>query len=123
MLVLSARRHCCFVQAIDGTDYAAGISLGAASDRYAAPKEYYMTHVLKAVLVCLSLTASGFGCTANVENPVIDQTGRTGDTTCVKSCDDGQTTCVAKCTDDACKATCQTTHSSCSTSCGSTDGG
>jgi hypothetical protein len=84
-----------------------------------------MKPVLKAILVCLSLAAStsAFGCTANVEDPVVNQTGRTGNATCVKSCDDGKITCVAKCTDDTCKATCETTHVSCGSSCSSTTGG
>jgi hypothetical protein len=78
-----------------------------------------MNSILKAASVCLLLAAPTLaGCTANVEDPVVDQTGRTGDTTtCVKNCDTGKTTCVAKCTDDTCKATCETTHTSCSTSC------
>ena len=41
------------------------------------------------------------GCTANVENPVVDQQGRGGDTTCITNCDGTQTTCTAKCTDFA----------------------
>lgn len=67
------------------------------------------------------LTFIGFGsaiaCTANVENPQVDQTGREGDTTCVTSCDDAQTTCVAKCSDDTCKAACRTTHEDCTGKC------
>jgi hypothetical protein len=64
---------------------------------------------------------AGVACTANVENPTVNQQGRGGDT-CVASCDTEQTTCVAKCTDDACKASCTTTHTSCVASC-SKDGG
>jgi len=60
------------------------------------------------------------GCTTNVENPKVDQTGRTGDTTCVKTCDDDDTTCVAKCSDDTCKASCKTTHDMCTASCTTT---
>lgn len=56
-------------------------------------------------------------CTANVENPTVDQTGRDGDTTCVTDCDDAHTTCVAKCNDDSCKATCKTTHDDCTGKC------
>jgi hypothetical protein len=63
-----------------------------------------------------------FACTANVEEPVINQTGRTGDT-CVKTCDDQHTTCVAKCNDDGCKAACESTRTSCSSACTSKDGG
>jgi len=60
------------------------------------------------------------GCTTNVENPNVDQTGRTGDTTCVKTCNDDNTTCVAKCSDDTCKASCKTTLDMCSASCSTT---
>lgn len=59
-------------------------------------------------------------CTANVENPTVDQTGRDGDTTCVTDCDNAQTTCVAKCNDDTCKASCKTTHDDCSAKCTTT---
>jgi len=57
------------------------------------------------------------GCTANVENPTVNQQGRGGNTTCVTTCDDAKTSCVAKCTDDACKVSCQTTHDHCVASC------
>lgn len=63
------------------------------------------------------------GCTANVENPTVDQTGRTGDMTCVKTCDDTETTCTGKCNDDSCKATCTTDHDKCTSACTPTDGG
>jgi len=63
------------------------------------------------------------GCTTNVENPNVDQTGRTGDTTCIKDCDDTQTTCVAKCSDDTCKAACTTDHDKCTGACAPADGG
>jgi hypothetical protein len=63
------------------------------------------------------------GCTTNVENPKVDQTGRTGDTTCVADCNDSNTTCVAKCSDDTCKASCKTTLDMCTGSCTTTDGG
>lgn len=56
------------------------------------------------------------GCTANVENPTVDQTGKT-DETCVKHCDDDKVTCTGKCTDDTCKASCTKTHDDCSASC------
>ncbi len=70
----------------------------------------------------VSSLAAGFGCTANVENPVVDQTGRTGNT-CVANCDSARTSCVAKCTDDSCRASCETTHTSCTGSCSTADGG
>ena len=63
------------------------------------------------------------GCTANVENPVVDQQGRGGDTTCITNCDGTQTTCTAKCTDDVCRASCKTTHDSCVSACAPRDGG
>ncbi|HET7540793.1 MAG TPA: hypothetical protein VFK05_13005 [Polyangiaceae bacterium] len=59
------------------------------------------------------------GCTANVENPTVDQTGK-DDGTCVKTCDDDKVTCTGKCTDDSCKASCTKTHDECSASCVST---
>jgi hypothetical protein len=68
-----------------------------------------------------SFLLAGIGCTANVENPTVNQQGRGGDT-CVVACDTEHTSCVAKCTDDACKASCTTTHTSCVASC-SKDGG
>jgi hypothetical protein len=82
-----------------------------------------MKPVLRAVVFCLAGSISAFGCTTNVEEPVVNQTGRTGNTACIQSCDDGKTTCVAKCTDDACKATCETNHTTCTSSCASNDGG
>jgi len=71
--------------------------------------------------VAASCLFAAIGCTANVENPTVNQQGRGGDT-CVVSCDTEHTSCVAKCTDDACKASCTTTHTSCVSSC-SKDGG
>jgi hypothetical protein len=70
-------------------------------------------------VLALLVTAA---CTANVENPNVNQQGRGGNT-CVTSCDDSHTSCVAKCTDDACKVTCQTTHDHCVASCAPADGG
>jgi hypothetical protein len=75
-----------------------------------------------AILVALATGTSAFGCTTNVEDPVVNQTGRTGDT-CVQSCDNTQTECMAKCTDDTCKAACETTHTSCTSKCTPKDGG
>jgi hypothetical protein len=74
-----------------------------------------------AKIVGASCLLVGIGCTANVENPTVNQQGRGGDT-CIASCDTAHTSCVAKCTDDACKVSCQTTHTSCVASC-SKDGG
>ncbi|MEP7049071.1 MAG: hypothetical protein ABJB12_01910 [Pseudomonadota bacterium] len=60
------------------------------------------------------------GCTANVENPTVDQTGKSTDQACVTKCDDSNTTCVAKCNDDTCKASCKTDLDDCSSSCTTT---
>ena len=73
-----------------------------------------------AKFVAASCLLAAVGCTANVENPIVNEQGRGGD--CVASCDTEQTSCFAKCTDDACKASCTTTHTSCVSSC-SKDGG
>jgi len=80
-------------------------------------------HILKASLFVTLFACSLAGCTANVENPQLSQTGRAGNTTCVSSCDDANTTCVAKCSDDACKATCTTDLDNCKTMCSAADGG
>jgi len=82
-----------------------------------------MRPVLGAVLFCIAASTLDVGCTSNVENPVVNQTGRTGDMTCIMTCDDGKTTCVAKCTDDACKATCETNHTTCTNDCITKDAG
>jgi hypothetical protein len=73
-------------------------------------------------MLATSLLLVAAACTANVEDPTVNQQGRGGDTTCIASCDSQQTSCVAKCTDDACKASCTTTHTTCVGSC-SKDGG
>lgn len=78
---------------------------------------------MKALWMSLAISTLALGCTTNVENPTVDQTGRTGDTTCVTDCDADKVTCAGKCSDDTCKASCETTHTSCSKSCTSGDGG
>jgi hypothetical protein len=60
------------------------------------------------------------GCTANVENPTVDQTGKNVDMACVTKCNDSDTTCVAKCTDDSCKASCKTDLDKCTSTCTTT---
>ena len=75
-----------------------------------------MKIAFKTVLVALVASASALACTTNVEDPTVNQTGRTGDT-CIVSCDDARTSCVAKCTDDSCKAMCETTHGTCTGAC------
>jgi hypothetical protein len=79
-----------------------------------------MTKLFASLIVASSLCG---GCTANVENPTVNQQGRAGDTTCITNCDGANTSCVASCSDDVCKASCQTTHSSCVSSCAPKDGG
>jgi hypothetical protein len=74
-------------------------------------------------LGALSFLVALCACTANVENPTLNQQGRGGNTTCVMDCDSTNTTCVAKCTDDACKAACSTQHDECTSSCAPTDAG
>lgn len=76
-----------------------------------------MSSIIRSAFAGVVLSVSALGCTANVENPQVDQTGRDGDTTCVTDCDDAQTTCVGKCSDDTCKAACKTTHDDCSSKC------
>lgn len=76
-----------------------------------------MPSIIRSALLALTLVGSALACTANVENPQVDQTGREGDTTCVTDCDNAQTTCVAKCSDDTCKASCKTTHDDCASKC------
>ena len=75
------------------------------------------------VVAFLGLMGSAVGCTANVENPSVDQTGREGDTSCTTECDETRTTCVAKCNDDTCKANCKTTYDDCAVKCTSTSTG
>lgn len=58
------------------------------------------------------------GCTANVDNPEVDQTGKSDDEAeCVTECDESNTTCVAKCTDDSCKGSCKTVLDECTSTC------
>ena len=73
------------------------------------------TSVFAGLLLCAIA-----GCTANVENPTVDQTGKKTDQACVTKCDDTNTTCVAKCTDDGCKASCKTDLDNCTSSCTTT---
>ena len=71
------------------------------------------------VLAALLVSALA-GCTANVENPKVDQTGKSTDAACVTDCDDSNTTCVAKCTEDTCKASCKTDLDKCTSTCTTT---
>lgn len=74
-----------------------------------------MNKTLSVIFTSLMIAAAT-GCTANVEDPKVDQTGKDGDT-CVKSCDEEQVTCTGKCSDDTCKASCTKTHQECSDDC------
>jgi hypothetical protein len=71
-----------------------------------------------AVMVC-----AGLGCTANVENPKLNQNANDNEQMCTKTCDDTLTSCTGKCNDDGCRASCTSTHNQCVTACSPTDGG
>jgi hypothetical protein len=81
-----------------------------------------MNQLIGALGVYLAAAALTLACTTNVENPTVNQTGRTGDQ-CIADCDAQKVMCVGKCTDDMCKASCEATHTSCASSCTPTDGG
>lgn len=74
-----------------------------------------MKKTLSLIFSALMITAIT-GCTANVENPTVDQTGKK-DPDCVKTCDEDKVTCTGKCSDDTCKASCTKTHDMCTGSC------
>jgi hypothetical protein len=76
-----------------------------------------MTRNIIRVIALVGFMGSAIGCTANVENPEVDQTGRDGDTSCVTDCDETQTTCIGKCSNDTCKASCKTTYDECAVKC------
>jgi len=77
-----------------------------------------MNHrTITAMLFLLALGA----CTANVENPTVNQTGRTGDTECFTSCDDADVKCKAQCNDEGCKASCKASYDDCSVKCAPED--
>jgi hypothetical protein len=67
-------------------------------------------------LACLALGLPAIGCTANVEDPDVDQTGREGDD-CETTCDDAELECTGKCDDDGCRASCESDHEDCVTEC------
>lgn len=75
----------------------------------------------KLIMTSLVIAFAAIGCTANVEKPTVDQTGRSGDTktdvNCTKDCDGTKTTCVAACNDNTCKAACSTDHDECVSGC------
>jgi hypothetical protein len=76
-----------------------------------------MQRLMSVGLVLAGLLGTAVGCTANVEKPTVDQTGRKADSDCVTTCDNSKTTCVGKCTDDSCKGSCETTYDDCTKSC------
>jgi hypothetical protein len=86
-------------------------------------EEFAMTRFHIVVGIFAVMAGSGLGCTANVENPKLNQNANDNEAMCTKTCDDAQTTCVAKCTDDGCKASCTTDHDHCVTACSPADGG
>ena len=70
-------------------------------------------------LACVALGFSPLACTANVDDPDIDQQPDNSDdpAECVVDCDETRTTCVGSCDDDGCRATCETDHDECVTEC------
>ncbi|HET9959182.1 MAG TPA: hypothetical protein VFQ61_32055 [Polyangiaceae bacterium] len=75
-------------------------------------------HLIGISLTCFALGLSATACTANVDDPVIDQDGQDGDKDdCVTKCDSTKTTCVGSCTDDGCRGSCETKHEDCVSSC------
>jgi len=76
----------------------------------------YMKKTLSIIFTALVI-ATVTGCTANVENPKVDQTGKDADA-CIKTCDDTKVSCTGKCSDDTCKASCTKTGDDCTDSCG-----
>jgi hypothetical protein len=77
-----------------------------------------MIKFMHGVSIGAVLACSVLGCTANVENPKLDQTGSSDSVAmCTTTCDGTETSCTAKCTDDGCKATCTTDHGHCISQC------
>ncbi len=69
-------------------------------------------------LACAALALPIIGCTANVDDPKVDQGGQDNDAdVCRTECNDTQTTCVGSCNDDGCKATCKTDYDDCVSDC------
>lgn len=69
-------------------------------------------------LACFALALPVIGCTANVEDPKLNQGGQDNDKEqCKTECSSTQTTCVGKCGDSGCKATCKTDYDSCVSDC------
>jgi hypothetical protein len=93
-----------------------GIALQGRSRAFRVFRRKLMTKISVVPSILFALVCGSSACTTNVENPTVNQTGRSVET-CTKSCDDTKTTCVGKCTDDGCKGSCTTTHDSCVSSC------
>jgi hypothetical protein len=101
--------------------YSSGTGFAPTAEAASAPL-YNGANAMKTTLSIMFtglIVAAVTGCTANVENPSVDQTGK--DNTCVKTCDEDKVTCTGKCTDDICKASCAKTHDDCAASCVSTN--
>jgi hypothetical protein len=71
-------------------------------------------------LTCGALAIPALACTANVDDPKVDQSPDGDgdvDEECVTECDESQTTCVGSCDDDGCRASCETDYDECVTEC------
>jgi len=87
-----------------------------------------MTRYTKSIAIFAVFAGAALACTANVENPQLNQAGSSSTVAmCTMTCDGTETSCAARCSDDTCKATCTTTHGQCVTQCDGTtttgDGG
>jgi hypothetical protein len=104
-----------------GTVVAQVLEIGSSAAPFG--EEFAMTRFQSVVGIFVVMAGSGLGCTANVDNPKLNQNANDNEAMCTKTCDDAKTTCVAKCTDDGCKASCTTEHDHCVTACSPADGG
>ena len=66
-------------------------------------------------LACLALGLPAIGCTANVDDPDVDQSTDGDD--CETECEDAEVDCTGGCNDDGCRATCETDREECVTEC------
>jgi hypothetical protein len=78
-----------------------------------------MSKLTARISICFVLVTTVFGCTTNIEDPDLDQTGRSGDNNadCVQDCDESETECVGSCDEDSCEASCSTDHDECISDC------
>lgn len=79
-------------------------------------------------LACGALAVLPLACTANVDDPKVDQSPADDndndddddgvvDEECLTPCDQSHTTCVGSCDDDGCRTTCETQYDDCVTGC------